>query len=218
MRILLSISAALLIAGPGCLAQSFDEVRSFPDAYIWAEGWGRSVQEADTQALSSLCNAVSVSVTSSFRLTETDRRSTSGCNAESVAQGCIQIFSCATFDGSGMEVLSGGRRAHVARWIGRDEVTRILEERAAEKKRLDDISVRVISRDGETVSLAFISSGNYAAGTDFRFFDGRAWSPVCHCSDGRARIELSPGALGEHIQVMVESPSGMKVLKIAEKN
>ncbi len=111
-------AVACVASGPSCQAQTtFGEVCASPHIYIWAEGWGRSVEEADIQALSSLCSAVSVSITSSYRLTETDRKTSSGYAGESMMQNNVSIFSCATLEGAGMEVLAKGRKAHVARWI-----------------------------------------------------------------------------------------------------
>lgn len=261
-----------------CHAQvTFREVRSSPQTYVWAEGWGRSVQEADIQALSSLCSAVSISVTSTYSLTETDRKTPSGCTGESIIRNTVTAFSCATLEGAGIEILSKGKRAHVARWIGRDEVARIISARECRVKDLleeamsaeisgrtgaeldclceaagliatipgadeltmsingagmvrpvtwipskisemiDGIRVEVLSREGDMVCLAFRSGGLYACGLDFRFFDGRVWSPIRHSTDGRAKVELSPGALGEHIQVMIGGTASPMAFKIAEK-
>lgn len=274
-RLMSSILAAACIASGHCHAQTFDEVCASPSRYIWAEGWGRSVQEADTQALSSLCSAVSVSVTSTYRLVESDRRTSRGHVGESIAESNVSVISCATLEGSGMEVLSRGRRAHVARWISREDVDKMLDEREARVKDLvreahaaaadgrigaeldclsqasallaalpladgvrmdiegtgcvrlaswipsrissiiDGISVSIVSRAGNHITLAFTSRGHLVQGLDFSYFDGRSWSPVRHCPSGRTSVELAPGALGEHVQVMLANAPrdrGMKVV------
>ena len=128
--------AALLVASQQAApAQGWDQVRS-DRAYVWGEGWGRSVEEADREALTALGRSVSVAVRSSFSLTEEQR----GGDYSSTALSSVSLRSFASLANSSRVVLSTGRRAHVGRWVRRDELERVLDGRATRVKEYEGLA------------------------------------------------------------------------------
>ena len=58
-------------------SQSWDEVKRNSNIFLYGEGWGATVEEADQQALASLISKISVVVSSDFTITE-DEKSVNG--------------------------------------------------------------------------------------------------------------------------------------------
>ena len=146
----LLVLAALLVSGLSTSAQEWEEVKA-NGAYIWGEGWGASVEEADQAALSALISKISVAVTSDFRQVEELVESSRGNEFYRSLSNHSSAYSSLTLANTHRTVLKTGRRAHVGRWIHRDELevlfadrkSRILEYeesamRAEETARVDD--------------------------------------------------------------------------------
>ena len=144
------ILVALLASGFSTSAQEWEEVKA-NGAYIWGEGWGASVEEADQAALSALISKISVVVTSDFRQVEEQVESSRGNEYYRSLSNRSSAYSSITLANTHRVVLKTGRRAQVGRWIHRDELeilfagrmSRILEYeesalRAEEAARVDD--------------------------------------------------------------------------------
>lgn len=58
-------------------AQDWEYIKT-DNSYIWGEGWGSSVDEADQQALSSLVSKITIAVVSDFRQVEEQVLSSNG--------------------------------------------------------------------------------------------------------------------------------------------
>ena len=112
---------------PG-LSQTWDEVRCNSE-YICGEGWGRSVEDADREALVSLGSRISVAVSSSFLHTEDQRVSSSGREYVSVTNSSLSMQSFTRLSNTSMVVMRDGRRYHVARWIRRNEIDMLFSDR-----------------------------------------------------------------------------------------
>ena len=54
-------------------SQSWDEIKKNTDIFLFGEGWGATVEEADQQALSTLISKISVIVSSDFSISEDER-------------------------------------------------------------------------------------------------------------------------------------------------
>ena len=128
MRSIVFIVACCLVASVPGLSQTWDEVR-YNGEYICGEGWGRSVEEADREALSALGSRISVAVSSSFLHTEDQRISSSGKEYVSVTNATLSTQSFTRLSNTSMVVMRDGRRYHVARWIRRDEIDLLFSDR-----------------------------------------------------------------------------------------
>lgn len=130
----LLVLAALLVSGPSASAQEWEEVKA-NGAYVWGEGWGASVEEADQAALSALISKISVAVTSDFRQVEEQVESSRGNEYYRSLSNRSSAYSSLTLANTHRAVLKTGRRAHVGRWISRAELDRLFagrEERILE--------------------------------------------------------------------------------------
>ena len=126
---LLLLVTALLISHPARSQEWRGGVRD--GTVIWGEGWGASVEEADRAALSSLASRISVAVTSGYRQVEQQVTSSRGDEYSLVRSHRSSSFSSVTLPDTRREVLRDGRKAHVVRWIRRDELERLFADRKA---------------------------------------------------------------------------------------
>ena len=60
------VSIVLVLVTFLASAQNWERIRE-DDRYIWGEGWGRTVEEADRDALASLTSKISIAVSSRYR-------------------------------------------------------------------------------------------------------------------------------------------------------
>jgi len=112
-------------------AQSWKEVKADADRYIWAEGWGSSVKEADKEALTALAGRISLTIVSEFRSVEGQTSSGRGTSRYSSIDHCLRSFSSVSLQNSGMEILENGKNSsHVVRWISREDADRLLGQRS----------------------------------------------------------------------------------------
>jgi hypothetical protein len=121
---------ACLLAGLSPDAQEWEGVKA-DSSYIWGEGWGASVEEADQMALSALASRITVAVTSDFRQVEEQVRTGRGEEYRIVQSNRSSAFSSLTLPDTHRVVLKTGRRAHVGRWIRRDELAALFADRAS---------------------------------------------------------------------------------------
>lgn len=130
----LLVLAALLVSGLSTSAQEWEDVKA-NGAYIWGEGWGASVEEADQAALAALISKISVAVTSDFRQVEEQVESSRGNEFYRSLSNRSSAYSSLTLANTHRAVLKTGRRSHVGRWISRTELDRLFagrEERILE--------------------------------------------------------------------------------------
>lgn len=110
-------------------AQTWAEVKADRDCYVWGEGWGDSVEQADREALSALSSKISLTFFNKFQSTEGQTTLGKKTSGYSSVENTVSSYSAAALCDSGMEVLESGRRCHVVRWIGRDAVELMRAER-----------------------------------------------------------------------------------------
>ena len=129
--ILIALTAAVpFIAG----AQSVNEIKNSAD-YIYGEGFGETVAEADNDALRSLISKISVSVESDFSQVEEEVVSIEGMNATSKVNSVMQTYSQATLQNTERIITKNAPNAEVFRYVKRSDVNKIFESR---KKVLTD--------------------------------------------------------------------------------
>ena len=115
-------------------AQSWESVKHNTAEYIYGEGWGNSIDEADKHALSALISKIAVIITS-----ETDNNDsltiTNG-QLRDVSQfsSSVHTYSQATLTNTERVVIQNEPDAHVGRWIRRSEIEKIFASRIAKVK------------------------------------------------------------------------------------
>lgn len=127
----LFVTIALIIVSAAVNAQSWDEVRKDTQTYLFGEGWGDTIDEAEQQALAALISKISVDVSSNFEMLEGESREGDVEQYSKYVENKISTYSNATLTNTESFVLSNEPDAHVVRWIKRSEIARIFEGRKA---------------------------------------------------------------------------------------
>lgn len=110
------------------LSQSWELVKSNRE-YIYGEGWGVSVAEADNQALKDLISKISLHVSSLTTQNESEVIKNDGTEILSQFQSAINTYSQATLNNTEKVIIKNEPDAHVGRWILRSELAKIFESR-----------------------------------------------------------------------------------------
>lgn len=125
-------------------AQSWDEVKRNTSTYLYGEGCGATVEEADRKALADLVSKISVVVSSDFVLTEDEMSTDSGFNAAAYARSKVETYSTATLTNTErLDLGSTPDEARIGRYVRRSELNRIFEGRlrtVREYVRLGDVA------------------------------------------------------------------------------
>lgn len=110
-------------------AQSWSEVKS-NKSYLYGEGWGATVEEADQQALGNLISKISIIVNSDFVITEDERSVNGTLDAQSYTKLKIETYSSATLTNTERIVINNDlNEVHIGRFIKRTELSSIFEGR-----------------------------------------------------------------------------------------
>lgn len=113
----------------GVFAQTWETVRDSED-YIYGEGWGKTVAEAERQALGSLISKIASSVTNESHRTLKATNSNGQLDEESQFTNTINTYSQATLTNTKQKVLKNKPNdVHVVRWIKVSEIEKIFEAR-----------------------------------------------------------------------------------------
>lgn len=126
MRILVSIIIFII-----CLpvsSQTWEAVINNP-AYIYGEGWGVTVAEADKQALNDLISKISVHVEGNVTVTENEEIKNGSVNATTQFNSVVNTYSQTTLHNTQKVVIKNEPDAHVGRWIKRSDINKIFESR-----------------------------------------------------------------------------------------
>lgn len=120
------ISCAVVIAS----AQSISEIKRNKD-YIWGEGKGVTLTQADNEALNDLITQISVTVES--RYSKIDENVVSGDNVDTQSsfRAVLQTYSNATLQNTERFVISNEPDAHVFRFVKKVDIDRIFASRKA---------------------------------------------------------------------------------------
>lgn len=109
-------------------SQSIDEIRE-SNEYISGEGFGRTLREADNDALKTLISKISVSVESDFSSVEEEVVSQDGIDANTAVRSVISTYSQATLNNTQRIIIKQEPNAEVFRYVKRSEVAKIFESR-----------------------------------------------------------------------------------------
>lgn len=108
-------------------AQDFERIKADP-AYVWGEGWGNSIEEADRNALANLTSKISAKVTSTTTNKEQSTVTNGNLNEVTDFQSHTSVNSHAILTNTEVLVLDHDK-PHVARWVKRTEIQRNFELR-----------------------------------------------------------------------------------------
>lgn len=157
------------------VAQSVDEIRANPD-YLYGEGFGRSLREADNDALQNLISKISVSVESDFSSVEEEVVGGGDLDSKSAVKSVVSTYSQATLQNTERIIIREDPDAAVFRYVKRSEVTKIFESRKT--KLLDMIASAVKAEKNGKIDdalryyywsyclLQSLPSANAVAGTE----------------------------------------------------
>lgn len=109
-------------------AQSWEAIKG-SNAYLWGEGWGTTVAEADKQALNDLISKISLQVSGNVSHNETETVTNSGVESNSTFSSVVNTYSSATLTNTEKVILENEPDAHVGRWIKRSDIAKIFESR-----------------------------------------------------------------------------------------
>lgn len=123
------------------VAQSWESIKANRD-YLWGEGWGSSVTEADQQALRDLISKISVHVSGDFKIEEEETTTNGTLESRSTVSNVVNTYSQATLTNTERLVIENEPDAHVGRWVKRSEINRIFEGRKAKVKDLVNAALR----------------------------------------------------------------------------
>ena len=121
-------------------AQTWEQVRDSED-YIYGEGWGSTVTEADKQALANLIGKIATNVQGESHSLLKTQNSNGQLNEESQFSQTVSTYSQATLTNTQQKVLKNEPDAYVVRWIKKSEIEKIFEAR--KRKALDLIETAV---------------------------------------------------------------------------
>lgn len=115
-------------------AQNWEHIKKSP-LYLYGEGWGVTVSEADNNALNDLISKISVQVTGEIKQQESEGVSNDSLMAKKEFVAKIHTYTQATLTNTGREIVENEPDAYVVRYIKRSELNRIFDGR--KQKALD---------------------------------------------------------------------------------
>ena len=132
-RLLLMLLLSLLNTGR-VYAQSWNNIQE-SGQYLWGEGYGTTVAEADRNALADLISKIATHVQSDFQQEESELTDGQQTEQASYVRSRVQTYSQATLTNAERLVLKNEPDAQVGRYIKKTEIRRIFESR--QKKAVD---------------------------------------------------------------------------------
>ena len=114
------------------LAQTAGHAEDFKNNadYIWGQGYGATVKEADREALADLMSKISVQIESDFVIDEREVNTAAGNDAQSTVKSVVRTYSQGTLKNTRSVIVSEGPpTAAVIRYIKRSELEKIFKDR-----------------------------------------------------------------------------------------
>ena len=113
------------------VAQTADKVEDIKNAadYLWGQGYGATVKEADREALADLMSKISVQIESDFVIDEREVNTAAGNDAQSTVQNVVRTYSQGTLKNTRSVIVSEGPTAAVIRYIKRSEIEKAFKDR-----------------------------------------------------------------------------------------
>lgn len=123
-------AVVLMVSTLASWGQSWDMVRN-SSLYIYGEGTGNTIEEADRAALADLVSKISVNVTSSLTTTDRENATNRGIESESQTQAMMRTYSNVQVPNARKVIIHDEPGAIVGRWIYADEKEKIFDDRKA---------------------------------------------------------------------------------------
>lgn len=111
------------------IAIDWETLKNNSTEYLWGEGYGATLAEADQSALNDLVSKISVQVTGKNDFSEFEEVTNTGIDGGSKYKSAISTYTQATLTNTEKIILKNEPDAHVVRWVKRSEVDRIFESR-----------------------------------------------------------------------------------------
>lgn len=166
------------VAFPGfaACAQHWETVKQ-GDAYIWGEGWGSTLAEADSRAVADLISKISMHVSGTSEQSEHERLSSDGVDSNGSFISTISTYSSATLTNTQKVILENEPDAHVGRWMKRSELAKVFESRKNKIRDYISSAVKAESRGKADVALkdyywALALTRTLQNSSDFMYDDG----------------------------------------------
>ena len=125
-RFVLLLTAMMLSVG--AWAQTWEEVRN-SEEYLTGEGWGKTVAEAEKNALAALIGKIATSVSSQSHSTLEAGNDNGEMGEKSQFMQTVNTYSQATLTNTEQRILQREPEAYVVRWIKKSEINKIFEMR-----------------------------------------------------------------------------------------
>ena len=99
------------------VAQTADKAEDIKNAadYLWGQGYGATVKEADREALADLMSKISVQIESDFVIDEREVNTAAGNDAQSTVQNVVRTYSQGTLKNTRSVIVSEGPTAAIKR-------------------------------------------------------------------------------------------------------
>ena len=136
-----AIVAALMLCTLTAAAQTWEEVRDSED-YLYGEGWGKTVAEAEQQALNNLISKIATSISGSAQTKLSVSSGGGKLDEQSQFQQTVNTYSQATLTNTRQKVLQREPEAYVVRWIKISEIEKIFEARKRKAKDMVEAALR----------------------------------------------------------------------------
>ena len=160
-------------------AQSWNNIQE-SGQYLWGEGYGTTVAEADRNALADLISKIATHVQSDFQQEESELTDGQQTEQASYVRSRVQTYSQATLTNTERLVLKNEPDAQVGRYIKKTEIRRIFESR--QKKAVDMVQAALraeaVGKADDALrnyywALALVRSLQYPNEASFTDEDGR---------------------------------------------
>ena len=122
-------------------AQSISEIKRDKD-YIWGEGKGVTLTQADNEALNDLITQISVTVESRYSKIDENVIAGGNVDTQSSFRAVLQTYSNATLQNTERFVISNEPDAHVFRFVKKVDIDRIFASRKAKVNDMVSFALR----------------------------------------------------------------------------
>lgn len=150
MRFLVIITILLSSVIP-LAAQSWEQVKNSRE-YLYGEGRGATVAEADKQALNDLISKITLQISSATTQNESETNANNKIDSETTFISSITTYSQATLHNTEKVIIQNEPDAYVGRWIRRADLNKIFESRKAKIK--DYVSSALKAKEKGKIDIA----------------------------------------------------------------
>lgn len=116
------------------MAQGLNDIKNHPEKYLYGEGWGKTVEEADQAALSMLISQISVAVSSQLDYFSDEIQVNDTYDSKTYVNSKISTYTQSALTNTQVLSLADPPNAHVARFILKSELDRIFAGRKLKVK------------------------------------------------------------------------------------